>query len=55
MVSIRTETDNFVVPLYAFPTLPDLRAIFPKVIDFGVVDTKEPSTYVYLGRSSIIQ
>lgn len=47
MVSIRTETENFIVPLYAYPTLPNLRAIFPKLIDFGAVECREPCTYVF--------
>ena len=37
VICIRTETENFVIPLYAYPTLPDLRSIFPKMIDFGAV------------------
>lgn len=49
---ITTETENFVVPLYAYPSLPDLRAVFPKIIDFGSVDVKEPTTYVRMGRFS---
>jgi len=39
VIRITTETDNFVIPLYAYPTLLDLRAVFPKVIDFGTIDT----------------
>ena len=45
-VRIRTETDNFLVPLYAYPSLPDLRGIFPKMIDFGGVEVHETVTNV---------
>jgi hypothetical protein len=37
VIKINTETENFVIPIYAYPSLPPLRDIFPKTIDFGSI------------------
>ena len=37
VVKVNTETGNFVIPIYAYPSLPKLQDIFPKIIDFGSV------------------
>ncbi len=41
VVKINTETQNFVVPLYAYPTIANLNLVFPKLLDFGHVDLKQ--------------
>jgi hypothetical protein len=37
IVKINSEIGNFIVPIYAYPTIPKLYDIFPKIIDFGAV------------------
>ena len=37
-IKIHTENDNLVVPVHAYPVVPNLREIFPRLIDFGAVD-----------------
>jgi hypothetical protein len=37
VVKINSEIGNFIVPIYAYPTIPKLYDIFPKIIDFGAV------------------
>ena len=41
VVKINTETENFIVPLYAYPTIPNISSIFPKLIDFGNIQLKQ--------------
>lgn len=47
VVKINTETDNFVVPLYAYPSIPNIRSIFPKLIDFGNIEVSKTETFLY--------
>jgi hypothetical protein len=37
-IKIHTENDNLVVPVHAYPVIPSLRELFPRLIDFGAVD-----------------
>ena len=39
-IRIHTEDENLVVPIHAFPVLDreNLRNVFPKLIDFGILD-----------------
>ena len=41
VVKINTENENFIVPLYAYPTIPNISSIFPKLIDFGNIELKQ--------------
>lgn len=47
VVKINTETQNFVVPLYAYPTIANLNTMFPKLLDFGHIDLKQTESYLY--------
>lgn len=46
VIKINTETDNFVVPVYAYPSIPKIREIFPKIIDFGTVEVNSSESNV---------
>jgi hypothetical protein len=46
VIKVNSETGNFVVPIYAYPSIPKLEDIFPKVIDFGGVAISETSSFV---------
>ena len=35
------------VPLYAYPTIPNLNLVFPKLLDFGHVELKQTESYFY--------
>jgi hypothetical protein len=35
------------VPLYAYPTIPNLHTIFPKAIDFGNIELKQTESFFY--------
>jgi hypothetical protein len=38
VVKVNSETGNFVIPIYAYPSIPKINKIFPKIIDFGSVN-----------------
>lgn len=37
VVKVKTETGSFVIPIYAYPSIPSLETIFPRIVDFGSV------------------
>lgn len=49
-LKIHTESDNFQVPIHAFPVLnrENIRDVFPKLIDFGIVEIGEQEKQVSL-------
>ena len=47
IIKINSETGNFVIPIYAYPSIPKINEIFPKIIDFGSVPVNESSSYVF--------
>ncbi len=47
VVKINTETENFIVPLYAYPSIPNINTIFPKMIDFGNIELKQTESFLY--------
>ena len=41
IIKINTETDNFVLPMYAYPSIPNINSVFPNIIDFGNIQLKQ--------------
>ena len=56
MIRINTETENFQIPVHAYPILmrrEDLLKIIPKIIDFGAVGIGESESNVYSIQSQV--
>lgn len=48
VVKVSSETGNFVIPIYAYPSIPNMQEVFPKIMDFGSVPVNESNSFVIL-------
>lgn len=55
VVKVNTETGNFVIPIYAYPSIPKLKEIFPRIVDFGSITLNNSESNVLLLRFSSIR
>lgn len=51
-IRINSETDNFLIPVHAFPVLDreNIRDIFPRLIDMGHIDIGDSAVNIYTIR-----
>ena len=45
-IKIHTESDHLQVPIHAYPIIPNLREIFPRLVDFGCLPVDSDKSYV---------